>query len=122
MEKPEGSKGRDLGAEGTSDRGGGAGSRACTERNWHCGNAALVTGHNHLTENVRVVGTRTAHGLDRKVVNERKTNGGNHEEGLKVKECIVRTSSRVNPKLCEENEEGLGPRVRGWEHHELRKG
>jgi hypothetical protein len=117
VEKPADSKGCGLGAEGTFDRGGGAESHACTERNWHYGNAALMTGHNHLTGNVRVVGTRNAYVLDRKVMNEWKPNGGNYEGELKMKGCIVRTSSMVSQKLCEENVEGLGPRVPVWEHH-----
>lgn len=70
VEKPEDNKGYGLGAGGRSDRGGEAGSRVCTERNWHCGNSVRMAGHNHLTGNVRVVGMRLVHVLDRKVMNE----------------------------------------------------
>lgn len=121
-EKPEGRKGHGLGAGGMFDRGGGVESHACTERNWSYGNAVLMTDRNHPTKNVRVVGTRIAYDLNRRVRNEWRPNGGRCEGELKAKRCIVRASSMVNPKLCEENEEGLGPRVSGWERHELRKG
>lgn len=121
VEKPEGSKGHSPGAGRTSDQGGGAGLRACTERNWHCGNVALVTDYNHLTGNVHVVGERTAYVLGRKVMSEWKLSGGGYEKELKTKGRIAREPLMVSQKLYEENGEGLGPRVFGWEHHELRK-
>ena len=79
--------------------------------------------HIHLTGNVRVAGTWTAHVLDKTVVNELIPNGGSHEREMRGKTCIVGRSSWVNPRLREDvGCVALGREVLGWEHHGRRKG